>query len=326
MQISAANGYVVDWLLEKDNPSVRYRTLVELLDQAPSDADVAEAGKQISSSAPVSVIFSKMTSQGFWYYARSGKDGKGDGIDYHDFYTTHFNLAYLAELGLDKNDERVDKAVNRYLGLQKPDGDFKRHFSCLYSYNLRTFIRLGYGDDKRVKRIINLLVNTNRFDGGYLCDGQEGSESFKPSQKSCIRGTVKALLAYADLPTLWETPRCKTLVDYFIKRHGIYRSNSKTWRTPIRPLGKPDELTETWFPFTWRATFLEILYALSKMGYGTNPALDQCWALLETKRDSEGRYILSMMEKRSYFTPTNQGDACKWITLYALLAKKYAQA
>jgi hypothetical protein len=31
------NENVIDWLLEKDNPSVRYRTLVELLDQAPSD-------------------------------------------------------------------------------------------------------------------------------------------------------------------------------------------------------------------------------------------------------------------------------------------------
>lgn len=200
-----------------------------------------------------------------------------------------------------------------------------RHWSCLYAYNLRTFIRLGYRDDERVQRIVELLSSTNRFDGGYLCDGQEGGEAFKPSQKSCIRGSVKALMAYADLPALWETPQCKALIDYFVRRHGIYPSNSKTWRTPIRVLGKPDEISETWFPFTWRATFLEVLYALSKMGHGKNPALDQCWALLATKRDLEGRYILSRMEKRSYFVPTEQGQPCKWITLYALLAHKYAQ-
>jgi rubredoxin len=316
----------INWLLEKLNPSVRYRTLVELLDQPPGDPEVMEAKEQIPASVSVNAVFSHMTPDGFWYYQPRGKGGRGDGVAYYDFYTTHFNLAYLAELGMDREDRRIDTAVNRYLGLQQPDGDFMRHWSCLYAYNLRTFIRLGYGDEERVKRMVGLLTSTNRFDGGYLCDGQAGSEPFKPSQKSCIRGSVKALMAYADLPVLWETPQCQALIDYFIRRHGIYPSNSRTWRTPICPLGKPDELSETWFPFTWRATFLEVLYALSKMGHGQNPALDQCWALLQSKQEAEGRYILSRMEKRSHFVPTQQGEPCKWITLYALLAHKYAQS
>ena len=74
----------------------------------------------------------------------------GKETEYDSFYTTHFNLAFLAELGLKKGDKRIDKAVNRYLDLQKEDGDFFRHFSCLYGLMIRAFILFGYQDDPKV--------------------------------------------------------------------------------------------------------------------------------------------------------------------------------
>ena len=316
-----ADADVIDWLLEEDNPSVRYRTLTELLGHSPNHPKAAAAKRRIESYAPVAMILSKMDARGCWMYDHPRRGSAGDGTYYHDFWTTHFNLAYLAELGMDRSHELVHKAAHRYLGLQQPDGDFSDHMPCLYSYNLRTFALLGYRQDARVRKIVKLLATRERPDGGLLCDGQEGRHADRPS-KSCIRGSVKGLVVFAEFPELWKTPRCKALVHYFLKRHGVFKSSksiSKRAQKPILP-----ELAQARFPFVWRATVLEILWALSKMGYGNESALDECWALLDSHRDSRGRYILSREERGSHFVPTKQGEPCKWITLYAMVARRSA--
>lgn len=325
------NPQVVDWLLEGTNPSIRYRTLREILDKAPDDPEVLATKAVIPSSPPVAAIFAQMDPAGIWYalawrkidvghgVIRRKKIQIGDGVDYQDFYTTHFNLAYLAELGMDRGDVRIELAVNRYLALQQTDGDFAGHMSCLYAYNLRTLTMLGYGADARVQRIVALLTGAGRGDGGYLCDTLEGKYPDKPT-KSCIRGSVKALLAFAEYSQLWDMPACQALVAYFLTRHGLFKSTARHFRKPLL-----DELGETLFPFTWRATNLEILLALSKMGHGNHPSLRECWAMLARARDEDGRYRLTQMNQCSHFIPTRQGEPCKWITFYALLAQKYQQ-
>lgn len=147
-----------------------------------------------------------------------------DDVEYGSFATTHFCLSYLAELGLDRNHEMLDMAANRYLDLQKPDGDWWEHLSCLNGYNIRTFILLGYRDDIRVQKTIDLMMGTARKDGGTLCDLHE-----KPNrrpQKSCVRGSAKALLAYSVMPEYRDTEQCKELVEYFLKRQGIYQNKN----------------------------------------------------------------------------------------------------
>lgn len=36
------NGLIFEWMLEKDNPSIKYRTLTELLDKTIEDIEVQE--------------------------------------------------------------------------------------------------------------------------------------------------------------------------------------------------------------------------------------------------------------------------------------------
>ncbi len=47
----------IDWLLEAENPSVRYRTLTELLDRPLDSPEVCETKAQIADSKPVIDIF-----------------------------------------------------------------------------------------------------------------------------------------------------------------------------------------------------------------------------------------------------------------------------
>jgi hypothetical protein len=306
----------LDWLLAQDDPSVRYRTLTELLEKAPDDPEVQGAKAQIQASKAVAKIFSKMEPEGYWFYFdKRANRGAGDGVEYFDYVTTHFNLAFLAELGLDRTDERISLTVERYLGLQQPDGDFYRHFSCLYTYNWRTLVMMGYKEDERVQKTVNLMLKTDRHDGGYLCDWHEGKYKNKPT-KSCIRGSVKALMAFAALPELWSTARCQKLVSYFLQRRICFRMDQ-----PDQPIN--GEITGALFPFVWRASLLEALYALSMMGYGQREELNRAWDLLAAKKNEEGKYVLDWSPTRAYFKPGKRGVSNKWITLYAYLALKY---
>lgn len=327
---------VIDWLLEDDNPSVQYRTLVELLGAAPTDPLAQKARQAIPHSAAVEHIFSKMHPDGYWEfrYPRSGRM-IGAGVDYFDFITTHFNIAILAELGLDQSDPRAAKAVERYFTLQKPDGDFIRHFSCHYAYLLRAFKMLGYEDHPAVLKTRQLLLDSIRFDDGYLCDLHEGKRKIRPV-KSCVRGTLKALTAFAAFPELHQTEQCSRVVNYFLRHRGIYRSDYLA-QAELAPDAVPPsayantnapglmqhEMAHTIFPFVWRAGLLELLNGMALLGYGRREEIQGLWKLLETKKDpATGRYVLDWSPPKTLLPVGKRGAPNKWVTFYALKALK----
>jgi len=186
-----AQSNTIQWLLEDDNPSVQFRTLKEMLNYDDGMPEIRRAKFAILQSHPVQTLLEKMHPAGYWLQKNPRTQRVvGNGVEYGAFGTTHFCLAYLAELGLDRTQPRVEKAAERYLTLQQPDGDWYLHFSCLLGYNIRTLVRLGFQDDNRVKRAMELLIQTHREDGGYLCDMHEDKYKTR-SVKSCIRGSVK---------------------------------------------------------------------------------------------------------------------------------------
>lgn len=314
---------VIDWLLEPCEPGMRYRTLRELLDAPADDPEVIAAREGIPASQPVIELLEKMHPDGYWLQKTPSKDRwVGDGVEYGSFATTHFCLAYLSELGMDRTHPQVALAAERYLGLQQPDGDWLNHYSCLYGYNIRTFLLFGYRDDPRVQKSLQMLEEYGRKDGGYLCDWHEPpalrSSTTRRKPKSCIRGSLKALAAFSEAgPQYWDHPACQRLLGYFLDREGIFQRQH-----PQELVNK--DIGALNFPFIWRASLVEVLYHLSRMGHGSDPRLERAWQLLRTKAGSDGRYILDWTPTQCPWKVGSRGAANKWLTFYALLAMKLA--
>ncbi|MEL7604377.1 MAG: hypothetical protein AAGU77_14560, partial [Bacillota bacterium] len=224
-------------------------------------------------------------------------------------------LSYCAEAGLDREHPLVAKAAERYLALQGEDGDWWHHLSCLYAYNIRTFVILGYRGDRRIQKAIDMMLNRARPDGGYLCDLHEKTDRKLP--KSCIRGSVKALLAFSELQEYWRHERCLQLIDYFLNRNGIFKTKDHTRFVN-------DDMKRDSFPIVWRTNVWEILYALSKMGYGKDERLKGAWEVMNNRKLPDGRYKLDWTPPQSPWKIGKVGEPNKWITLYAMLAAKYA--
>jgi len=57
---------VIDWLLEEDQPSVRYHTLVDLLERKEDDPEVREAHSKIPRMGWARDILKLQKPKGFW--------------------------------------------------------------------------------------------------------------------------------------------------------------------------------------------------------------------------------------------------------------------
>lgn len=308
---------LVNWLLGFDEPALKYRVLTELLDKPESDPEVAAVKAAIPESKTIKDIFAKMHPDGYWLQKNYKGEILGDREGYGSFGTTHFVLSYLAELGMDRGDRRIEKAVNRYLDLQLEDGSWGGHFSCRYAYNIRTFVKMGFREDQRVHRSIDLMLSTERADGGFLCDIHEGKHKSRPA-KSCVRGCAKAILAFSELPEYWQHSCCLHLVDYFLDREVLW-SKKKSDQFVNKDMQGFN------YPITWRTSLWEPIYALSKMGWGNHPQLQRARAHLDSRLDEIGRAPLDFNPTAAPWKVGKRGEPNPWLTLYVLLAKKYRE-
>ncbi len=302
-------------LLSSDNASIRYRTLTEICGLNDEDFKIKQLKEEITNSKQVNTIMNKMHPDGYWLQTnrRTGVT-LGDGVEYGAYATTHYMLSYLMELGLTKEHPTVAKAAERYLSLQQEDGDWWLHMSCLSGINIRTFVRLGYRQNEHVQKAVNLMLNIERNDSGYLCDMHEKRGKNK---KSCYRGSLKMLLAFSELPEYWKHERCINLVEYFLKREGVYNSG-------LTEFVNKDVLNMS-FPVTWKANSWELLLALSRMGYGSESRLVKAWELLEAGKMENGFYRLDNTPSPCPFKAGTKKQGNEWLTFYAILAKKFVK-
>ncbi len=146
-----------EWLLEKDNPSVRYFTLRDILEKPEANVDGAESKKAIMETGSVPKILAKMQVDGYWETPASFYTAKYKG--------TIWQLLILAELGADPTDERVKEACEFILenSQHSDSGGFAMARSermgggressvipCLTGNMVYSLIRLGYLNDPRV--------------------------------------------------------------------------------------------------------------------------------------------------------------------------------
>jgi hypothetical protein len=300
-------------LINSQNPPIRYRALTELADIPKTDPEIVDLKSKIELLPDVVQVFKSMLPDGYWLQ-KNPRTGKitGDGVEYGAFATTHFILAYLSELGFTKEHPLVFKASERYLNLIDNDGNCWNNMSCLNGLNIRTFVRIGYYGDERLQKVIDGMLNTPRKDFGYLCDMHEKRSK---NNKSCYRGAAKMLLAFSEIPELYNHPRVKQLIDYFLKRDAIFNSQKTNYVN--------SDITRFSFPIIWRANTWEVVYAMSKMGYGNLPHLDKAWELIESRKNDSGKILLDWSPQQIPFKFGKRNQESEWLMFYFELANKY---
>lgn len=323
------NSDTLDWLLEEDNPSIRYFSLVELLETPLDDIRVIEAKKKIMTSGIVPKIFARQKKEGFWekrenFYISSKYKG------------TVWTFHLLTYLGCDPHDERLLKTCEFILenSQDKQSGGFSIRIGndgggdhngvepCLTGNMIWCLIKAGYLNDKRVQKGIRWILKYQRYDDGASKSPEgwpyEGWEMCW-GKHSCTMGVVKTLKALIEIPVSARTPEIKSkiesAVEYLLK-HRIFKKSSD-----LKQVAKGEWL-KFGFPRFWDTDALEILGILATLEC-KDKRMKEALDLIISKQRREGKWNLeSTWSGRMQCAIEQKGKPSKWVTLHALKALK----
>jgi len=298
------------WLLEPDNPSVRYFTLTDLLERSPSDPEVRQTKAAIMASEPVQKILDAQYPAGYWV-----KPGIGYSPKYR---ATVWQVMFLADLGT-THTAHIEKACEHiFEHAQRPDGAFiankgkRGAVICLSGNLLRSLLWFGYGDDSCGQRGLDWLAARVNGDEGFCCDYN--------GQLPCAWGAVKALSAFAALPEGERPPVVQEAIGRgveFLLSYDLVKADYPHGYGGVSPL---------WFRFGFPSTYvsniLETLLVLTRLGHGRNPRLAGAIEFMLSKQDGEGQWPLEYSPAKTWARFGQKGQPSKWITLNALRVLK----
>jgi hypothetical protein len=304
----------ISWLLEGDNPSVRYFALRDLLDRPHDDAEVIAAQKAIMTSKPVNDILAAQYPAGYWV-----KPGRGYSPKYR---ATVWQLMFLSQVGATAN-EAIDRACRFVLensfipeqGLFSASKAGTGTVTCLSGNLLHAFIRLGYGDHPTVQAVAQALAERTTIEG-FDCRANASAREKRGTWLPCTWGAVKALRAFALIP---PQQRSSAMKDAIFK--GVDLLFSRDLTVADYP-SKSRKISPLWFrfgfPLAYSADALEATDVLGELGHGDDQRLRGAIELVLAKQDEEGRWPLESTLNRTWTQFGKRGEPSKWVTLRAL--------
>jgi hypothetical protein len=321
---------IVDWLLELDNPSVRFWSLKQLEGRRRDDPDVIDAQNSIMSSGCVKAIFKAQKDDEHWH-------------SYDDIYnpkytaTTH-NMLILAELGA-KRVPQIEKTVEYLFNFQRNSGHFLNEFPktekgkdsivkdgcCIDGNILYYLIHFGYLDDPRTKKLIDFQIEYHsEDDGGWKCRAFPIDRS-KVFPTNCYMGGVKVLKALAKIPPETRSADLKKI----IKQETEIMLENQIFRYLKNPDGGRKEKAG-WkrfgFPLFYQSDTLEVLDVLTELGVHDR-RMQEAVDLVVASRNSSGTWdLMNTFNGKMLCDIDVSKKPSKWISLRALrmLRRYYA--
>ena len=317
--------HVLDWLLEAENPSVRYFALRDLGARGLSPRDVEQAKAAVMSDGFVPRLLAKQKPSGHW----------GPAADFYErskYWGTVWTFILLAEVGADGRDKRIQRACEfllrwsqdrasggfAYRGSAAGGGQHSGVIPCLTGNIVWGLIRFGYLDDPRVEKAVDWIVRYARFDDG---DGPAPKgwpfDKREPcyGRHTCFPGVVKPLKALAEIPPARRSSRVRETIAQsveFLLRHRLYKKSHDP-ACVAKPIW-----AKCGFPLMWQTDVLEMFDLLTGLGVRDERLRDAA-ELIQSKRDAQGRWRLERIPGSPALVSLERvGRPSKWITLSAL--------
>lgn len=306
------------WLLEKENPSVRYCALKELLGYDDNDEEVSSTREAISETELAKGLLSDQ---------RLFAD--------QDEYSTRERLYVLAELGIDGKKEDIRDAIDYYC--EPKETSASKHFAsvvndiynedsmpppCYIGNDTWFFIKLGYLDDHRTQKGIQWILKYGRFDDGDLTrypDWMKPDKAGCWGKHSCIYGVSAILKALAEISPCKRSPEIQDALDEgaeFLLKHHVYR-RSHNLEKPMN-----QRITRLGFPDFNHTDFLTLLLILTKVEC-RDARMDSAVNYLIRKQNKEGKWKMQRYyNDKQPIKLGKKGMPSKWITLRAHIALK----
>jgi len=288
-------GNPIPWLLEAENPSIRYWTLIDILDRPADDANVQETRAAIAQQPLVRELFASQHPDGHWGddetkpYTATGAIGA---------------LGILHTLGVEP-DERTAAGCDSLLRFcQHESGGFSLTktrrsgiFPCTTGEHLPMLVYFGLGDDPRVRRAFSFVVEEMATNDALDCGRYD--------HQDCLWGAIATLNGLTVLPADMHSPQSeqvvRRLVNALLDADYDFEGEHKRWFT----FGVP----RVW-------DLRSALLTLAAHGYGRDPRFAPLFDLFLAHQNGEGQWLCGSVSRTWPLEKRNRPS--KWITLDAL--------
>jgi len=294
------NGDPLPWLLDPENSSVRYWTLIDILDRPGTDPEVQETRAAIAQQPLVKELFALQRPEGYW----------GDESKPHTAQGDVGALSLLYMLGVPP-DKRTTAGCDSFLkNCQHESGGFSMTrklrsgiFPCTTGTHLPFLVYFGLGDDPRVRAAFAFLIEEMSTDDVLDCGRYQ--------HRDCLWGAISALDGLAVLPTDMRSEQSKRVVtelaNVLLDAKYDFEGEHKRWLT----FGVP----RVW-------DLLSALKALAAHGYARDSRFVPLLKLILNRQDDQGRWLCGSVSRTWPIEKRNLPS--KWITLDALRLLKQA--
>ena len=318
------------WLLEAEDPGIRYLALRDILELSPDDHELKFARLAAHKEGPIAKVLSKMNPEGYWV-----KPGPGYNPKYR---STVWAMILLAQLGASgSEDKRIEQACRYVLDHMAEGGQFTSTTSgapsgtidCLQGNILWSLMEMSY-EDPRLDKAYEWMARTVTGEGIASAEEKEAPIRYYAykcgpafacgvnNKLPCAWGGVKVMLAFSKLPAVKQTP----LINKAIRQGAefFFGIDPATAKYPTRTGEKP---SRNWwkfgFPIFYVTDLLQLAEALVGLGYGADPRLANTLNIIREKQDDKGRWSLDYeYTGKTWINFGKKNLPNKWVTLRAL--------
>jgi hypothetical protein len=319
----------MDWLLEKEDPGVRYLALRDLLRLPAEDQELTAARREAHQRGPIHYVLEKMAPEGYWQ-----KPGPGYGPKYK---STVWSLLLLAQLGGNiHEDERIKTACEYYMqqaitdtGQVSYSGKPSGTIDCLQGNMCWSLVTLGV-DPSRLTHAFEWMARTVTGDGlapvsdrknpmrYYAYKSGPVFECGANYKMACAWGGAKVMKAFSvypeELRSSLVNKAIQTGCDFFLNKdiakadfpNGVMGHSSRNW----------------WrfgFPVFYITDILQIIEALVALGHSGDKRLESALQIVFDKQDDQGRWPLEYdYAGKTWRSYGKLNEPNKWVTLRAL--------
>ncbi|MDF2673431.1 MAG: hypothetical protein K0R09_1696 [Clostridiales bacterium] len=283
---------IINKLLSSEEPSIRWRTRVNILGQSRESSDIISLENEIKNSNRVRTLLKNRTDD--------GKINNFRGV-YDKWQGAHWILISLSDIGYPKGDLElipISKQVseywlqkrffNEYVVESKEDAYKKRdaipimqgrHRTCAsqQGYPLYSILKLGLQDDN-IHKLAKRLIHWQWPDGGWNCDKRlEAKTSTFIHTLYCMRG----LFMYSKVTGDSRAGECALrAADVILSRKLFLRLRDGRVMN--------EEFTKLHFPLYWHYDILSALKVFAEFDLIDDPRCIPALDLLESKRLPDG--------------------------------------
>jgi hypothetical protein len=297
---------VIDWLMDSD-PSIRWQVMRDLLD-APAGEVAAERARVATEGWGAHLVGLQETN-GQWAHAEADPE-----------WRCFLHLALLRDLGLDPMSDEARHAV----GLVRDNltwhwwGD-KPFFEGEVEPCINGRVAgLGAYFGEEVQGLVDRLLSEQMADGGWNCEQENGATVGSFHTTICV---LEGLLEHdratggrADLRAALGRGQ-----EYLLARRLFYRLSTGEVVDP--------DFALFGFPTCYHYDVLRGLDHLRAAGLEPDERMAEAIALVESKRDADGRWPLEHVHEDNVVIPMEElAMPSRWVTLRAMRVLRWARS